>query len=97
MKMIKGMDFGSGLLLGLAAAVVMPYVIEFLSNISRPVAKTAVKGGLIAYDSTRSAYDKTRQWAGGAVDAAMGAAGNLASEARSEMKEAAKEVKGKRS
>lgn len=46
---LKG-NVGSGLLIGIGAAVLAPVVLPILASIAKPVAKAAVKGGIMLYE-----------------------------------------------
>ena len=43
-------NVGSGLLIGIGAAVLAPVVLPILASIAKPVAKAAVKGGIMLYE-----------------------------------------------
>ena len=45
----------AGLAIGAAALVVMPLAAPLL----RPIAKTAIKGGILAYNAAKALYDQT--------------------------------------
>jgi hypothetical protein len=46
----------SGLIAGIGAAILAPLVIPALANIGKPLAKTAVKGGLVFYEKTKEVF-----------------------------------------
>jgi hypothetical protein len=50
MRLFNGMKLGTGLLIGAATVVVAPIVIPMVAAAMRPLAKAAVKGGLMAYE-----------------------------------------------
>jgi len=71
--MFKG-SVGTGLAVGIGAAVLAPVVIPAIGGLLRPVAKNVIKAGLIAYDKGREAAASLGEMTG-----------DLAAEARSEM------------
>lgn len=50
MGLFNGMKLGTGLLIGVATVVAAPIVIPLVTAAMRPLAKAAIKGGLIAYE-----------------------------------------------
>jgi hypothetical protein len=44
---------GTGLVIGVAAAVLTPLVLPLITSLARPLAKAAIKGGLITYEKGR--------------------------------------------
>lgn len=83
MKFFKG-DLGTGLAIGIGAAVVGPMVLGALSAILRPMAKAAIKSGLMAYDRGREMVAEVRE---------MGE--DLAAEARSEIPHRERQAEGR--
>lgn len=49
-------SFGSGFLLGLGAATLVPLVARVLSGAGKPFLKEAIKGGMIAVDKSKALY-----------------------------------------
>jgi len=49
MGLFNGMKPGTGLFIGVATVVAAPIVIPLVTAAMRPLAKAAIKGGLIAY------------------------------------------------
>lgn len=81
--MLKGGNIVTGVAVAVGAAVLVPVVVPALGGILRPVAKTVIKGGILAYDYGRQAV------------AQMGeVASDMAAEVRAETTEAAAEVRG---
>ena len=60
-------NIGTGLAVGLGVAVLGPLLRPMVSNVVRPAAKMAVRGGIYAYDSAREAVAQAREMAGDAV------------------------------
>jgi hypothetical protein len=50
MRVFSGMKLGTGLIIGAAAVLVGPVVIPMVAAAMRPLAKAAIKGGLMAYE-----------------------------------------------
>lgn len=71
--MVKG-NVGTGLAVGIGAAVLAPVVLPALGGLLRPVAKGVIKAGLMAYDKGREATASLSEMTG-----------DLAAEARAEM------------
>jgi hypothetical protein len=70
-----GLKMSAGTLaLGALAFMAAPQILTAVGNIVRPVAKTGIKGGMIAYDKGKELFS-------GTVDTIQG----VASEARSEL------------
>jgi hypothetical protein len=67
----------TGLAIGIGATVLAPAIIPVFASIAKPLAKAAVKGGIMLYDKGREAYAETRE----VVE-------DLVAEARSEMTQA---------
>jgi hypothetical protein len=75
-----GIKMSTGtLILGALAVMAAPQIISALGSIIRPVAKTGIKGGMIAYDKGKELFSET-------VDSIQG----VASEARSELSKGSK-------
>ncbi|MFP4392709.1 MAG: hypothetical protein ACLFOA_03795 [Desulfohalobiaceae bacterium] len=49
-------SFGSGFLLGLGAATLVPLAARVLSGAGKPLLKEAIKGGMIAVDKSKALY-----------------------------------------
>jgi hypothetical protein len=64
----------TGLAIGIGATVLAPAIIPVFAGIAKPLAKAAVKGGIMLYDKGREAFAETRE----VVE-------DLVAEARSEM------------
>ncbi len=52
MDMLKG-DAGRGLLIGLAAAALVPLILPLVAGVAKPFARAAIKTGIIAYEKGR--------------------------------------------
>lgn len=52
---------GGNLLLGAAIIVSAPIVVSAVSAVARPLAKSAIKGGLLAYGRVREIAAETRE------------------------------------
>jgi hypothetical protein len=76
MKLFKGIDLGTGIVIGIGAAMIAPSLMNAMSGVARPLAKSAIKGGFVA-------FDRARVWMAEAVEVAE----DLAAEARAEMEE----------
>jgi hypothetical protein len=76
---LKGGNIVTGLAIGIGAVVLAPLAVPVL----RPLAKTALKAGLVAYDQARVAVAELNEQAS-----------DLIAEARSEMTELETEPKG---
>jgi hypothetical protein len=50
MRIFNGMKLGTGLLIGAAAVLAAPIVIPMVTAAMRPLARAAIRGGLIAYE-----------------------------------------------
>jgi len=74
--MFKG-NLGTGLAVGIGAAVIGPLVAPVVGAVLRPAAKAVIKAGLLAYDAGRE---------GAARIGELG--GDVVAEARSELNEA---------
>jgi hypothetical protein len=48
--------FGSGFLIGLGAATLVPLAARVLSGAGKPLLKEAIKGGMIAVDKSKALY-----------------------------------------
>jgi hypothetical protein len=53
MKIFNGMKLSTGLAVGVGAAVLLPVVAPVVAGALRPVAKAAVKGGILLVDRGR--------------------------------------------
>jgi uncharacterized protein DUF5132 len=53
--LFKGGNIVTGLAIGVGAAVVAPLVAPAVTNLLRPAAKAAIKGGIMVYDRGREA------------------------------------------
>ena len=60
-------NIGTGLAVGLGVAVLGPLLRPMVTNVVRPAAKMAIRGGIYAYDSAREAMVQAREVAGDAV------------------------------
>ena len=69
----KGGNIVTGLAIGVGVTVLAPLVVPAVNTLLRPAAKTAIKGGILAYD-----------WARQAVAEVSEAASDMAAEARAE-------------
>ncbi|MFO7878129.1 MAG: hypothetical protein R6U55_16290 [Desulfovermiculus sp.] len=49
-------SFGSGFLVGLGAATLVPLAARVLSGAGKPLLKEAIKGGMIAVDKSKALY-----------------------------------------
>ncbi|MDW6026376.1 DUF5132 domain-containing protein [Mesorhizobium sp. BAC0120] len=76
---LKGGNIVTGLAIGIGAVVLAPLAVPVL----RPLAKTVLKAGLVAYDQARVAVAELNEQAS-----------DLVAEARSEMSELETETKG---
>lgn len=55
---VAKMGWGPGLLVGICAVVLVPVLIPVVGSVLRPLAKAAIKGGMIAYEKARQvAYE----------------------------------------
>ena len=52
--------FGTGVLLGVGAATLIPLAARMLAGAGKPLIKEAVKGGLLVMDQGKSLYNETR-------------------------------------
>jgi len=52
--------FGTGVLVGLGAATIIPLAARMLAGAGKPLLKEAVKGGLLVMDQGKSLYNETR-------------------------------------
>jgi hypothetical protein len=50
---------GSGVALGIGAIVLAPLVLPFVAKVGKPLAKAAIKGGIIAYEKSKIALAET--------------------------------------
>src|ERR1700761_5451909 len=53
--MLKGGNIVTGLAIGVGSVIVAPLIVPALTGLLRPVAKTAIKGGIVVYDWGRQA------------------------------------------
>ena len=75
-----GLNISSGVLLGAGAVLAAPIVIPVFLGILKPMAKAAIKGGLITYQKTKET-----------VAEAMESMEDLAAEAKAELAESTEE------
>ena len=71
-------SIGPGLVVGVGAAVVAPLLAPVIGGVVRPLAKTAIKAGLLAVDAGREGLARLEE-----------AIGDMAAEARAELDQAA--------
>jgi hypothetical protein len=93
--MFKGGNIVAGLAIGLGAAVVAPAVLPIL----RPLAKSVIKAGLIAYDQGRVALAELNEQAGDMIAEARAEithAGDMPQEAEPASQAAARRTTGGR-
>ncbi len=97
------LSFGSSLMVGLGALVLGPVVVQVVSGMVRPVAKAAIKGGIILYSCGMGFAQDTGKMAMGLVKDCADAASRVAEskeervmspEVRSEAPEASGHVAG---
>ena len=65
----KGLT-GAGplLLVGVAGMVLGPQLVRLAGRVTRPVARTALRSGVDAYDRTREGLGRTREGLGGLIE-----------------------------
>lgn len=51
----------TGIFIGVGAALVAPVVLPVLASIARPMAKTAMKGGVLLYERGREKFAETSE------------------------------------
>ncbi len=51
----------TGLAIGIGASVLVPAIIPVLANIAKPVAKAALKGGLVLYEKGMETFAETKE------------------------------------
>ncbi|MFZ5906438.1 MAG: DUF5132 domain-containing protein [Nitrospirota bacterium] len=51
----------TGLAIGIGASVIAPAVIPVLANVAKPLAKAAIKSGLLFYEKGRETFAETRE------------------------------------
>jgi len=61
MKIFKGMELGTGIAVGIGAALLAPIVIPALTGILRPVAKGAIKGVLVLFEKGKEIAAETKE------------------------------------
>src|SRR5438105_3207574 len=71
--MLEG-NIGTGLAVGIGAAVVGPILAPIIGGVLRPVAKAVIKGGILAYDMGREGVGRLNEMTG-----------DIVAEARSEL------------
>ena len=71
-------NIGPGLAVGIGVAVVAPLLAPVIGGVVRPLARTAVKAGLLAVDAGREGLARLEE-----------AIGDMAAEARAELDQAA--------
>lgn len=49
-------DAGKGLAIGIGVAILAPVVVPVIATISRPVARAAIKNGIVLYESGREKF-----------------------------------------
>lgn len=54
-------SFGSGFLVGLGAATLVPLAARVLSGAGKPFLKEAIKGGMIALDKSKALYAEVQK------------------------------------
>ena len=74
MKIFKSMNWGTGLLIGLGAALLAPVVLPALGGMLRTLAKSAIKGGLILSERGKTLVAEAKE-----------SMGDLAAEAKAEI------------
>jgi len=72
--LFKGGNIGTGVAFGVGMAVVGPLLTPLVGGVLRPVAKTAIKAGLLAYDAGREGLMRLNE-----------ATGDIVGEAQAEM------------
>ena len=53
-------NFGTGLLVGLGAATLVPIAARVLSTAGKPMLKEVIKGGIVAMDKGKELYTEAR-------------------------------------
>jgi hypothetical protein len=51
----------TGLAIGLGATILAPAIIPVVANIAKPLAKAALKGGIILYEKGKEAFAETKE------------------------------------
>jgi hypothetical protein len=51
----------TGLAIGIGASVIAPAVIPVLANIAKPLAKAAIKGGIVLYEKGMETFAETKE------------------------------------
>ncbi len=51
----------TGLAIGVGATILAPAIIPVLANIAKPLAKAALKGGIILYEKGKEAFAETKE------------------------------------
>ena len=57
----NGMKLGGGILLGVGAVLVAPLVVPAFSGVLRTLAKSAIKGGLLMYETGKLAMAEAKE------------------------------------
>jgi len=54
-------SFGTGLLVGVGASMLLPLAARVLAGAGKPLLKESIKGGLLVMDRSRELYNETRE------------------------------------
>jgi hypothetical protein len=54
-------NLGTGLAIGIGAAIVSPSIFTAIANFVKPVAKAVIKGGIIFYEKSKETYAELRE------------------------------------
>jgi hypothetical protein len=57
----NGMKLGTGVAIGLGALILVPAVLPIVGSVVKPLAKAAIKGGIILFEKTREVLAETQE------------------------------------
>jgi hypothetical protein len=57
----NGLKFGTSIAIGAGAVLLAPVVIPVIGSIMKPLAKAAIKGGILAYEGVKVSIAETKE------------------------------------
>jgi len=61
MNLGNGLKFGTSVAIGAGAVLLAPVIIPIIGSIMKPLAKAAIKGGILAYEGMKVTLAETRE------------------------------------
>ncbi len=57
----KGLNWGTGLIVGAAAVILAPVVVPVIGGVLKSLTKAGIKGGMLLYDKGKLLMEETRE------------------------------------